>query len=110
MGRCRDFVKRQYGFDCDTTERAVVLNAAAPVLVLNNDPNRVAWTIFNLGANIGYLAFTSAVGALYGFQINAAGDYTSSSARDDGEMPTHEVYGLGVGATTLYVIEVIAVD
>lgn len=105
MGRATEFIERTYGFPCETIERAVVLNAAAPVVVLQNDPNRVAWTIFNLGVALGYVAFTNVVGPLFGIQLGAVGGVAGSNAREDGELPARALWGIGAGATTLYVIE-----
>jgi|GEM_PF-6290714 len=105
MGKVTDYVNSLYGFETETTERAVVLGAAAPVIVMPNDPNRLSWTIFNLGAAIGYVAFTSAVAAAFGMQLAAAGGVATSNAREDGDLPTHELWGIGAGATTLYVVE-----
>jgi hypothetical protein len=74
------------------------------VLVLPPDPNRFSYTVFNLGAAVGHVGPSSAVGALFGVQINAAGDFFGTDADSDGEFPCHELFGLGVAATTLYII------
>jgi hypothetical protein len=109
MGRCSEFVARQYGFPTETVARVVVLNAAAAVQVMLNDPNRVAFLVMNLGAALGYVAPTSAVAALFGILLAANGGVTGSNARDDAEYPSYEMWGIGAGATTLYVLETRAV-
>ena len=109
MGRCSEYVARQYGFPTDTAARVVVLNAAVPVQVLNNNPNRVGFLIMNLGAAIGYVAPTSGAGALFGVLLAANGGVTGSNAKDDGTYPSMEMWGIGAGATTLYVLETMAV-
>lgn len=105
MSRVSEYIQRKYGFPVQTVEAQVVLvaaAAAAPVLLSN--PNRVSYTIFNLGANVAFVGFTSAVGVLYGIQLNAAGDYFAVDAKDDGEITTLALYGLSVAGTTLYIV------
>lgn len=104
MGKTTDFIQRAYGTSVATVENVVVLNAALPIQVLQNNPNRLMWTCFNLGANLGYVGFTSAVGALNGIQLAAAGGMVGLTAKDDGELPARELWGIGAGATTLYII------
>lgn len=109
MGRCKEFVERQWGFPTETVPNVVVLNAATAVQVMQNNPNRVAFLVMNLGANIGYVAPTSGAAALFGILLAANGGVTGSTARDDGEYPSMEMWGRGAGATTLYVLETRAV-
>lgn len=105
MGRVSEYIQRKYGFPVQTVEAQVVLVAAAPAaVVLQSNPNRVSYTIFNLGANIAFVGFTSAVGVLYGIQLNAAGDYFAVDAKDDGEITGMALYGLSVAGTTLYIV------
>jgi len=107
MGRCREYVQNLYGFPCDTVER-VVVTGALPVVALPNNPDRVGWVVFNLGANIAYLAFDSQVAALRGMQVAATGGIAGSSARDDGEMSSRELWCISpAGASTLYIAEII---
>lgn len=105
MGRVSEYIQRKYGFPVQTVEAAVVLGAAAPAApVLIANPNRVSYTIFNLGANVAFIGFTSAVGVLFGIQLNAAGDYFAVDAKDDGEITTLQLYGFSVLGTTLYIV------
>ena len=111
MGRASEYINKQYGFPVQTVEAQVALvaaAAAAPVLLQN--PNRVSYTIFNLGANVAFVGFSSDVGILYGIQLNAAGDYFMTDAKDDGELPTRALYGLSVAGTDLYIVQNIAVE
>lgn len=105
MGRTSEYIQRKYGFPLQTIEAQVVLvaaAAAAPILLPN--PNRVSYTIFNLGANVAFIGFTDAVGVLYGIQLNAAGDYFMTDSKDDGELPCRALFGLSVAGTTLYIV------
>lgn len=106
MGKCSDFVDRMWGCQTETVWVPVVLNAAAPVEVLPPNPNRFSWTIINVGAAIGYIGWDEAVAAARSVNLLAAGmGQTGVNARDDGNLPTYRVYGLGAGATTLFVVE-----
>jgi hypothetical protein len=105
MGRTSEYIEKNYGFPLQTVEAAVALVAAAPAaIVLQNNPNRVSYTVFNLGANVAFVGFTSAVGILFGIQLNAAGDFFAVDAKDDGELPGRELYGLSVLGTNLYIV------
>lgn len=109
MGKVSEYMENMYGARLETINRVVVLNAAFPVVVFPNDPNRFAWTLTNVGAAIAYVAFDAAVGAAYGIQLAAVGGWRTSTARDDGELVTRSMYGLGAGATTLYITETRAI-
>ena len=108
MGKVSDFVNSRFGCLTDIRESVVVLGAGAAVPVLANNPNRFSWTIFNLGASIGYVGFTSGVTALNGMQLAATGGIASSNAVNDGELSCNAIFGIGAGATTLYIFETIA--
>jgi hypothetical protein len=111
MGAVTEYVSMKYGRRTATLEKTVTLGAAV-VRVLENNPNRFAWAIFNLsGANIAYLGFTAAVSAANGLQINPNGGSITMSADQDLELPTHEMHGLAsAAATTIFVFETVAVE
>ena len=105
MGAVSNWIAREYGMRTRTTERVVALTAAGPVVVLQNDPNRIAWRAFNLSAGTAYLGFTGAVAAANGIQINPTGGSVGLVVRDDLELPTHIMYGISTANVNLYVIE-----
>lgn len=105
MGACLDYIQRIYGFRLETVERVQVLAAGVVAQVLLNDPNRVNWTIFNLGANVCTAAFSNNVAAAFGIQIAAAGGTVGSNAREDGELPARALFGFSAAGTTLYIVE-----
>jgi hypothetical protein len=99
-----------YRAPVETVEVVVVLVAAAPAaLVLPNNPNRLAWTIWNLGAGVAQVAPTSAVGVLFGSNIAAAGGMIGVTARDDGELPARALWGISAAGTTLYILQTVAI-
>jgi hypothetical protein len=106
MGAASDYVKKLYGSPCETIEDVIVLGAAAAaVQILPNDPNRVAWIVWNLGAGAAQVGPTSAVGPLFGSNIAAAGGMINVTVREDGELPSRALWGFSTVGTTLYTIE-----
>jgi len=110
MGAARDYLTRLYGRPVQTTEIVVPLVVATPaIVVLPNNPNRLAWTIWNLGAGVAQVAPTSAVGPLFGSNIAAAGGLIGVTVREDGELPSRELYGISALGTTLYILETVVI-
>jgi hypothetical protein len=109
MGAVRDFIDKQFGVPTETTERVVVLGAVVPIEVLPANPNRFAWIMFNLGGGLAYIGFDSRTAALRGMQIAAGGGNIVANARDDLEYPTKQLFGIGSAATTLYILETVAI-
>jgi hypothetical protein len=102
------YIEKIYGFPCHTIERQVVLAAGVRQRVIDHNPNRVICTPINLGAGVSTIAFNGDVAAAYGIQLAAAGGWRSFSAKDDGELPTHEFWGFSAAGTTLYILETVA--
>jgi len=109
MGKVSDFVNKRWGCQTQAIYRLVVLNAVAPVVVMPPNPNRFSWTIFNIGAALAYFAWNGQPGALTGIQLAANGGMNGIRAEDEGELPVVGVWALGVAATTLYVVETVAI-
>lgn len=108
MGNVSQFIRKKYGVNCSFPDPViVVLGAAAPVRILQNNPNRFAWTIQNMGAAIAYISPLANVGPLLGIGLAATGGLIGFDADVDGPIPTHEQWGIGAAATTLVIWEVI---
>jgi len=108
MGSVREYIRRKYGANCDFADpRVIVLGAAVPVQVFNNNPNRFSWTVQNMGAAIAYISPLANVGALLGIQLAANGGLIGFDAEVDGTIPTHEFWAIGAAATTIVVWETI---
>jgi hypothetical protein len=108
MGRVSEFIRAMFGGDTDEIEHTITIAAGAPVQLLQANPNRFGWNAFNLGANIGYIGFTSAVSATNGMQINPTGGFISMNARDDLALPVRNLWAIGAGASTIYIVETVA--
>jgi len=110
MGAASDYIKKEYGRPCETIEVVVPLvAAAAAVQVLPNNPNRLAWIIWNLGVGVAQVAPTSAVGALFGSAIAGAGGVIGVTVRDDGELPSRALWGYSLVGATLYILQTVAI-
>lgn len=111
MGRASQFIAATFGFQCESRETDVATTAAAAPVLINN-PNRVSWTIFNLGGNIVYVSFSGTVpSATHGIEIAANGGFLSVNARDEGELPCRSLVGISPGgASSLYVVETVAIQ
>lgn len=109
MGAALDYLIKTYKTRVTTNEIVVVLVAAAPAaIVLPNNPNWLAWTIWNLGAGVAQIAPTSGVGVLFGSNVAAAGGMVGVTVREDGELPARGLWGISAVGTTLYILETVA--
>jgi hypothetical protein len=109
MGKVTDWITKEYGCRTATQTKVVVLSAAAATRVLQNDPNRFAWEIFNLALDTAFIGFTGDTTTTNGIGINPSGGNIGLTVREDLELPTHEMYGIGTAATTLFVVETVAI-
>lgn len=98
MALARFFIEK-YGMTTYTDENPLVIQIATTVTkVLNNDPDRLQFTIVNLSANAAYLAFDGEVSATHGIPLAANGGSVSMNADEDGAMVGKELYGIAIGA------------
>jgi hypothetical protein len=105
MGSVSDWISREYGVRTTSTSRVVAAVAAAPVELMQSNPNRFAATFVNLGAAIAYIGFDANVAAANGIYLAANGGMLSFTALEDMEIQTRQMYVLGAGATNVQVIE-----
>lgn len=83
---------------------------ATPTELLKNNPNRLAWTLINLGTEAVYLAFTPDVAATKGIYVAAGGGTMGLLFSEDFELCTYPVWGIGaVGGDDIYLVEVVAI-
>jgi len=67
-------------------------------LVLKSNPNRLAWILINLSANVIYLGFSRDVSSTKGIRLNANGGLTSMIWDEDFDITGWEIYGVATGA------------
>jgi MFS-type transporter involved in bile tolerance (Atg22 family) len=110
MGAARDYIVKEYGRAVETIQNVIVLGAAAPaVQVLPNNPNRLSWVIWNLGAGATQIAPTSAVGPLFGSNIAGAGGMIGVTVREDGELVSNQMWGFSTVGSTIYILQTVAI-
>lgn len=99
------FLRDRFGGDFQEQD-GVVDVGVAPVLLVLNDPESVALTIQNTGADDIYIAPNNLVSATAGITLNPGGS-VSLTVRDDGMLPTREWWALGASAgQTVYYLRV----
>lgn len=109
MGLVSKYVRNRWGCETEFTERYVGVVLAGSAILAPNSPDRFAITLQNMGANIAYVSVNSGVGPLAGIQLAANGGLIGYNANDDGELSTRQFYGIGAGASTIYVAETIGI-
>lgn len=109
MGAVTDYINAKYGWPATETRTKVVVLGAVPVQVLEPNPNRFAWVMFNLSAGTTYVGFDGLVTAANGIQINPAGGNIAVGAESDLDLPTRQLYGISTAAVNLFVVETLAV-
>ena len=89
------------------------LGTTATILLANN-PNRLAWVLVNLSANIIYIGFTNEVsataGSERGIRLNANGGLASMVWDEDFQPTGWAIWGIASGLTSqIYSYEVVEV-
>lgn len=88
---------------------AATVNDGVVTQLLHNDPNRLAWTLINLGTVQLMVAFTPDPSATKGIYISASGGYAGLNWEEDMEILTWPVWGYCSGANCpLYLVELVA--
>jgi hypothetical protein len=107
----KEVIDRLYGVKTDMQVNPVAaqIGATATKLLLNN-PNRLAWTLINLGTEAVYLAFTPDVAATKGIYVASGGGTMGLLFSEDFELVTWPIWGIGaVGSDDIYLVEVIEI-
>lgn len=79
--------------------------------ILENNHNRVQWTVVNLTANTIYVGFDDSVSSSRGIPAGANGGSVSSLFREDGELCFQALWVIAPsGSGAIYVVETIADD
>lgn len=111
MGRVSEYISKKWGCQCETTNRVQALILATPNRLTMPNPNRFQIVLVNMGANVAYANRVSGVGPANGALMAANGlGRIVINAEDDADLPTHEWWGIGAGATNILVIETVAIE
>jgi hypothetical protein len=104
----KEVIDRLYGVKTDMRINPVAAQVGAtPTALLLNNPNRLAWTIINLGSEAIYIAFTPDVAATKGIYVASGGGTMGLIFSEDFELVTYPIWAVGaVGSDDVYLIEV----
>jgi len=111
MGRLADIIKSELGFmfQAEFTPLAEALAADTIEQLLKANPDRVRWTIFNLGTEVAYLSHGADPSSTNGYYLDKNGGMLSMNWHDDGELVGYPIYAISAGTPTLYISAVRAV-
>jgi len=72
MGRLAEVIKFEYGFEFqpEFTPKPITLVAATITEILKENPDRVRWTVVNLGTDVVYLSHDPAPSATNGYYLD----------------------------------------
>lgn len=101
------YIEAKLGFKTRSVQNPVVTAVPTTVtMILKNNPDRVGYTIVNLGAKDLHVAFDNEVSTSRGILISAAGGSLTLSADEDGEICGYALYGISTDAqNNIYSIE-----
>lgn len=102
---------REFGVETSTDFNPLISQVSTSVLkVLDNNPNRVAWSFMNISVNNIYVAFDEQVSATHGFYLSALGGGMVLNWRNDMELPGFAVYAIATGINSdVYIAETVII-
>jgi len=87
---------------------AVTSLGATAQKLLENNPNRLGFIVFNLSANVVYLSLTNEVSSTRGVRLNANGGSIGMVWDEDFQMTAWAWWGVASGAASaIYILEVV---
>ena len=109
--KLQELIETQYGVKTDIKINPLASQIETTVTnLLKPDPNRLAWTLINLGATACYVAFTPDVSTTKGVYVAALGGVFSLLWNEDFSLVVFPVYGIAVdAANAIYLVEVLAI-
>jgi len=106
----KDVISRLYGVKTDTAINPLVAQVGTAVVqLLRPNPNRLAWTLINLGATALYVAYTPDPSATRGIYVAQNGGDVIHLISEDFDLVTFPLYGISTGVCDIYLIEVFEV-
>ena len=106
----QDLLEKQYGVKTDIRINPLVTQVQTTLTqLLKPDPNRLAWTLINLGSNALYVGFDEQTSTTRGVYVAATGGVFSLLFNEDFSLVAFPVYAITtVAAADIYLVEVIA--
>lgn len=108
MGALKDFVAKKFGRSTRAITNPVTDTCGTTATVLlQNNPDRLAAIIINLGATAMYVAWDRDVSASHGILVVSGGGSLTLIADEDGELVGYELYGVAItNPVDVFVMEV----
>lgn len=95
MGALSEFIDREFGVKTRQLTNPLVDEVDTGITqVLGNNPDRLAWVIVNLSANLIFLAFDTEVATTHGIRLAANGGTISTTAKEDMELVSMPVWAI----------------
>ncbi len=104
-----DLLAREFGVKTGSRINPLVASVGlAPTLIFGNNPNRLAWTIINLGVNDIFLAFDQEVSITRGILLASGGGGVNFKWNEEFDLVVNNVYGLTtIAPSEIFSIEVV---
>lgn len=105
-----ELIAREYGIElAETVDGIATVAAATPVMILRQNPRRVAFTFQNLSANpLGILNAVNIVAATRQFTV-AAGGVATFNWKEDLDLPAYEWWVLGTAAAEAFMVRALLI-
>ena len=104
LSALQDFLLKEFGGPAEILSGVISVGTGITPLV-GNDPDALALTIINVGANTVYVTPDNSAGTSRGIVLNSGGGAVSLIVRDDLTLPGYEWYGVtGTGSSDVYYI------
>lgn len=105
-----DLLMERFKVKTRAVENPEALTAASTTAqkVLSNNPNRLAFTIMNLGAEVSYVGLTDGVSTTKGIRLDASGGFFSCVWDEDFQMTGWAWWIIATSGTpAVYALEVV---
>lgn len=105
-----DILEKQWGVKTDIRFNPLVAQVeTTKTQLLKPNPNRLAWTLINLGANQIHVAFEQDVSNSKGVYVSATGGVFGLLFSEDFTLVTFPVWAIATSAAAaIYLVEVVA--
>ena len=97
MGALAEYVKRKFGVNTRSYPITDPVSCLTTVTrILPNNPDRLGYTLVNLGDTAMYVAWDRDVLASHGIYVAQTGGSFSLAADEDGELVGYELFGIAI--------------
>jgi len=106
----REVIDKQFGVKTGVKVNPLVTQVETTVTqLLKPNPNRLAWTLINLGANQVYVAFSNDVSSSKGVYVSATGGVFGLLFSEDFDLCAYPVWAIAdTAAAACYLVEIFA--